>query len=274
MRGRQDLFISHAGTDKEEYIFPLTNVLTERGVTFWLDSVEITWGARVTENINRGLSASRYVLLCLSKNFLNRPWPESEMGAVLARQIGSRSKRLLPLILNSRNMILRKYPLLADLAYREFDGNFLSLTDQIISVVKNMPRTKQKLGIVVESIHTGKICNLLLEPSASVKWLSTMGQKGLGVRELADTGAPFPFKIRWVLVDTKAEAKWKELPREIKRKLRAFVKVDKDYRRSLSDIDRLQDVGVYDGIVFHLYPVEDEDYLESRPAAAFAAAPY
>jgi hypothetical protein len=98
-----------------------------------------------------------------------------------------------------------------------------------------------------------------------------MAQKGLGLRELADTGAPVPFKIRWVLVDTKVEVEWKKLRRDIKRKVRAFVKHDEDFKTSLSDLDRLQDIGVYDGIVFHLYPVEDEDYLESNHSFAAAA---
>lgn len=39
---RQDIFISHASADKQQYIYPLTQALSVQDVTFWLDDVEIS----------------------------------------------------------------------------------------------------------------------------------------------------------------------------------------------------------------------------------------
>jgi TIR domain len=68
MPTKQDLFISHATADKERYVLPLTDVLTNRGVTFWLDTFEIGWGDNFVIKINEGLRKSRFMLLCLSNN--------------------------------------------------------------------------------------------------------------------------------------------------------------------------------------------------------------
>ncbi len=61
MERAQDLFISHAGHDKAQYVGPLTDAFVEKGITFWLDNVEIGWGDSVTRKINEGLARSRFV---------------------------------------------------------------------------------------------------------------------------------------------------------------------------------------------------------------------
>jgi hypothetical protein len=80
----QDVFISHASADKTAYIYSLTESLSAQQVTFWLDCAEISWGDSVVGKINEGLQTSQLLLLCLSSNFLLKPWPEAEMAAVLA----------------------------------------------------------------------------------------------------------------------------------------------------------------------------------------------
>jgi hypothetical protein len=86
MESQQDIFISHAGRDKEQYIQPLTAAFVAKGITFWLDNIEIGWGDSITRKINDGLARSRFVLLCLSRAFLQRRWPEAELGAALSIQ--------------------------------------------------------------------------------------------------------------------------------------------------------------------------------------------
>jgi len=102
---KQDLFLSHASADKEEYVFPLTESLSARDITYWLDDAEISWGDSVVGKINEGLRDSQFALLCLSENFLLRPWPEAEMSAVLSIQNTKGIKSVLPLILNSKDII-------------------------------------------------------------------------------------------------------------------------------------------------------------------------
>src|SRR5262245_43865819 len=106
MTPQQDVFISHAGRDKEQYIQPLTEAFVAKGVTFWLDNIEIAWGDSIARKVNEGLAGSKFVLLCLSRFFLEQRWTEAELGAALSIQNESGVKRVLPLILNHKEAVL------------------------------------------------------------------------------------------------------------------------------------------------------------------------
>jgi len=198
---QEDLFISHASADKRIYVQPLANELSQRQVTFWLDSVDIEWGDSVPLRINEGLRKSRYVLLCLSESYLRRPWPEAELASALAAQNAAGQKRLLPLILNSKELVLGTYPLLAALAYREYRDP-AGVADEIAHVVRPTEKAPSDLHVVMESVHTGKLCNIYVSPRVSVRWLVDQAERALSLREHAETGAYEHFKVRWVLVDT------------------------------------------------------------------------
>lgn len=261
MKRAYDVFISHATADKTEFILPLVSCLEAKGIKYCPHSIEVTWGDSITMKINEGLRLSEFVLICLSKNFLARTWPESEMGSALAIQNSSGIKRVLPLILNSKNEVLEKYPLLADKAFREYSVGPTVLADELAALLETSEQTDKIFRITVESIHSGRSFELEVNPRASIKWLSQMAQSKLGAKEFADAGAAVTFKLRWVLVDVKAEDKWKKLSRSKQRKLRALIMSDSGYKSSFSDLDRLADIGVYDGAVFHMYAVEDEEYF-------------
>jgi hypothetical protein len=252
----QDLFISHASADKLKYVNPLADSLTRRGITFWLDSISIEWGQLFPLQINEGLKQTRHVLLCLSENFINRSWPESELASALAIQSEGDRKRVLPLILNERKKVLAHYPLLASLAYKEYSTPEL-VADEIAKVVQRVPANKDELHIIVESVHTGQLCNVYVSPRASVRWLADRAQRGLGVSTFAQTGAYVPFIVKWVLVDTRAEAEWAQMPREQKQRTFALVAGSKPcYDENV----HLGSAGVRDGIVFHLHAIEDVRY--------------
>ncbi len=256
----QDLFISHAGKGKARYVTPLVNALATKQITFWLDDVEIGWGDSIPLRINDGLRKSRYVLLCLSRNFLQRPWPEAELASALAVQNATGEKRVLPLILNSKQMVLNTYPLLAGIAYKDYSDP-PALADELVTLIK--PEGKQnsdQLHVIVESIHTGKICNIYVSPRVSIKWLVDQAQQGLGLSDLADAGAYEPFRVKWVLVDTRAEDAWNELRRRDQRGLSAVLHTSDGPKFIDTDRYRLEDGGVSDGAVFHLYAIEDERY--------------
>lgn len=270
METLQDLFVSHAGSDKEKYILPLTEAFAAQGITFWLDTIEIGWGDSVVLRINEGLRGSRFVLLCLSHNFIERPWSESELTAALAIQNATGVKRVLPLILNSKDEVLSQYPLLAGVAYREYKNNPDEVAHDVVAIVKSPRSSSDSVRVVVESAHTGKLCNLSVSPRVSVKWLSQKGQAGLGVTELASAGGFVQFRLKWVLVDVKARGEFLALPRAEQRRIRAVVAANDGAVFSYSDTARLADIGAYDGIVFNLHAVEDEDYYEDHSEEALA----
>lgn len=264
----QDLFISHASADKPRYVQPLADCLADRKITFWLDNVEIGWGDSIPLKVNEGLRQSRFVLLCLSSQFVRRSWPEAELASALAIQNATGQKRVLPLILNSKEFVLQTYPLLASLSYREYPETPDILAAEIAGLVRPAARETDHINVVVESAHTGKLCNIDVSPRVSLKWLADRAQNGLGVSEDADTGAYLRFRVKWVLVDTKVEDAWHRLPRWSQRELSAIVATADGPKFCTDDRLRLSDVGVVDGSVFHMYAIEDERY---DPPAACAS---
>lgn len=267
-----DIFISHAGRDKDQYINSLADALAERGVTYWLDTVEIGWGDNIVMKINEGLADSRFALVCLSANFLERGWPEAELSGAFALQTDSGRKRVLPLILNSKAEVLARYPLLAGLAYREFSTGVDLLANEIANLAGSSEKSKAgQIRITIEGVHTGKIASLDVPLRASVRWLREKAQAGMEVRSILQAGPFSEFHIRWVLVDVRAEEAWRAMSRHAKRGIHAMVFASGDKPRiSCSERDRLSDLGLDEGTVFHLYAVEDEDYYETHDEEAEA----
>src|SRR5262249_6698632 len=64
-----DVFISHAGEDKETVARPLARLLEKAGVTVWLDEGELTLGDSLRARIDRGITASAYAIVVLSPAF-------------------------------------------------------------------------------------------------------------------------------------------------------------------------------------------------------------
>jgi hypothetical protein len=259
MHETQDLFISHASADKAGYIEPLCASLASSDVTYWLDTDEISWGSNVPMRINEGLRQSTYVLLCLSPNFIKRRWPESELSAAFSVQTDTGRQRVLPLILEGKDQVLDAYPLLASLAYREYTGA-TETAKALCDFVGKTSASVTNISILVESVHTGAVCNLRVPPTVSLKWLTDRAMRGMGLSEQADTGAYQPFRVRWVLVDVRAETVWSAMPRYEKRGVTALVFVDGKAHSIYDDRTRLGKTGISGTVTMHMYAIEDENF--------------
>ena len=73
---RRDVFISHAGEDKEDVARPIAEALAAAGWSVWLDEYELTVGDRLTRSINVGLASSRFGVVVLSRAFFAKHWPQ------------------------------------------------------------------------------------------------------------------------------------------------------------------------------------------------------
>lgn len=260
MEIKQDFFISHASVDKSTFIQPLVDCLDERGVTYWLDSFEINWGDNLALKINKGLRECRYIVLCLSEAFIARPWAEAELNAACTLQINTGQTKVLPLILNNKERIFKHYPLIAGLCCLEYTDGLQKIADELAKLTEKRMVPDGLIHVIVESVHTGRLSNVNVSPRASVRWLAEQAKQGAGLKDSLDTGGFQPLQIRWVLVDANAEAEWKAMDIWDKQCLWAIVKTNDGIRLSESDRDRLENIGVYNDIVFHLYPVPDVDW--------------
>jgi len=82
-----DVFICHASEDKEELVRPLAISLVDQGLRVWYDEFTITVGDSLRQSIDRGLARSRYGIVIISPNFLQKRWPQNELDGLVAREI-------------------------------------------------------------------------------------------------------------------------------------------------------------------------------------------
>ncbi|MGW7421403.1 toll/interleukin-1 receptor domain-containing protein [Streptomyces sp. NPDC054813] len=93
-----DVFLCHT-SDTREDVKSLAKALAGRGVTYWLDSEQISPGDSIPEKIDAGLRRSRYLLACISKSAQGE-WARAEYGGVLSRELsGDSSTVTIPLLL-------------------------------------------------------------------------------------------------------------------------------------------------------------------------------
>jgi hypothetical protein len=64
-----DVFISHASEDKADVARPLCELLTQAGLTVWLDENELRMGDTLRTKIDNGLANCRYGVVVLSEAF-------------------------------------------------------------------------------------------------------------------------------------------------------------------------------------------------------------
>lgn len=89
-----DVFLCHAKEDAAE-VEDIAAALKSRGIRYWLDSDDqINFGDFVTQKIEEGLQASRFVLPCISKNLRRRGWTRNEYGAILNAEFSGDSSRI------------------------------------------------------------------------------------------------------------------------------------------------------------------------------------
>jgi len=134
--GLRDVFICHAGEDKEKIVEPLVAALDKEGVSYWYDRAEIRWGDSLTRKVNQGLSISKFVIVVLTKTFIGKHWPRRELDSALNIEAKSGAVKVLPLLCGStqeREEILKEFPLLNDKYYIIWEEG----SDDVISQLKN-----------------------------------------------------------------------------------------------------------------------------------------
>ncbi len=141
---RRDVFISHAGPDKDTIVRPFVERLAEREISCWFDEAELRWGESLLEKISKGLTASRYVLVFITEAFLDRPWPEAELRSALSHEISSGTVRVLPIFACEEQKVLSRHPFLRDKKWLSWDGTPGSVIDAL----------EQRLGRTFQSDWT------------------------------------------------------------------------------------------------------------------------
>jgi len=260
---QKDVFISHAGKDKATYISSIVDAMTKEGIDYWLDEIEISWGDSIAAKINKGLRESRYVLLCLSRSFLERKWPEDELYSMIAVQNQTGVKRVLPLILNSKDEILKAYPLLSDKAYREYTD-----PDTVARGLANLLRLditrSSYITIAIESVHSEQVYKFRVSPRSSIAAITKMAIEAMHLKTKAEISSNAVIHVRWVLIDVNAEPTWFNMPRYQQHQTWAVVSSKDGIKVSNSPTDRIGELGVDSDTVFHISALENVERMQQQ----------
>lgn len=132
----RDIFICHAGEDKEEIVRPMVEAFSQSGISCWYDEAEIRWGDSIVQKINEGLAASRYVVVVFSPAFVQKNWPQRELNAALNQEASTGEVKVLPLLVGfeeEKRKILKQFPLLNDKRYLPWDGDLRNIVNALLS---------------------------------------------------------------------------------------------------------------------------------------------
>ena len=126
----RDMFLAHASIDKDKYVKPFAEALSEREISYWLDEAELEWGHSLLDQISNGLAMSRYVGVFVSDAFLSRNWPVAELKAALNEEITSGIIKVLPIVICSEAKYMSFSPFLRDKKYLRWSDDLSLMVDK------------------------------------------------------------------------------------------------------------------------------------------------
>lgn len=133
-----DVFLSHASEDKDTLARPLYQALTAAGVSVWFDEAVLKLGDSLRRKIDEGLARCKYGIVVLSPSFFAKHWPQRELDGLVAKEIGSGEKGILPIWHEIDHKGVAEYsPTLADRLAVPSSKGIEEIVRQICDVLKN-----------------------------------------------------------------------------------------------------------------------------------------
>lgn len=133
-----DVFISHASEDKADVVVPLTEALTRLGLRVWVDYRELRLGDRLRQRIDEGLVRSRFGVVIVSPQFLDKRWTQAELDGLVSLEMADGRKRILPVWhAVSETGVAAKSPLLVSRLAANWSDGLDKVATQIIQVVRD-----------------------------------------------------------------------------------------------------------------------------------------
>ena len=188
-KSRRDVFICHASEDKPLVVEPLVATLENCAITTWYDRAEILWGDSLTGKVNEGLSISDFVLVVLSKNFLQKKWPKLELESAINIEASSGQVVVLPLLVGNeseKTHILKEYPILNHKLYLNWNGDPVRVKDHLYSRLKSNKNTIDPKSENVVEPFTKKKKQIIMANCKSCKgkgYIECPDCKGKGKKE-------------------------------------------------------------------------------------------
>lgn len=130
-----DFFISHATEDKEIFVRPLAEKLSELGIKIWYDEFQLKIGDSLRRSIDNGLKNSNYGIVVLSNSFFSKNWTQYELDGLVTKEMNG-VKVVLPIWHKvSKDEVISYSPTLADKV--ALNTSLLSI-DEIANELRNL----------------------------------------------------------------------------------------------------------------------------------------
>jgi len=143
-----DVFIAHAGEDKNAIARPLAEALIAEGWTVWLDELRLRVGDSLSRHIDTALANTRFGVVILSPHFFSKEWPQRELAGLAAREIDNGTKVILPVWHEvDHDFIVKRSPLLADRLGALTKAGIGRVAEEISSVLADKQVTKTEATV-------------------------------------------------------------------------------------------------------------------------------
>lgn len=113
------VFISYSSKDKT-FVEKLSKTLIDHHVGVWLDKWEMKPGDSLIDKIQNGLEDSAYLLIVLSKHYIESEWCKKEQNAGLLKEINSKQVVVIPILIEDCVIPI----FLQEKVYADFRGDF------------------------------------------------------------------------------------------------------------------------------------------------------
>ncbi|MEK4701742.1 toll/interleukin-1 receptor domain-containing protein [Solibacillus sp. FSL R7-0668] len=132
-----DVFLSHSSLDKDVFVSELSEKLSNKGLKVFEDVKVFKIGQSQTDMMNMGILNSRFVVIFLSKNFIESGWSQYEFKSFLNREINEKRVIILPIWHDVSVDEVRQYnPYIVDkYAFKTSKQTLDEMVDQIHQVV-------------------------------------------------------------------------------------------------------------------------------------------
>ena len=135
-----DVFILYAPEDKDEVVEPLAQALQDGGLSVWYDEFELKIGASLRQSIDKGINASRFGIVVLSKAFFDKGWPNYELDELVTMAVNE-EQVLLPIWHNiTKDEVISYSASLTDKVARNTTSHTVEeIAAEILDVVMSAP---------------------------------------------------------------------------------------------------------------------------------------
>lgn len=127
-----DFFVSHSREIKSTIAIPIVQQLTFLGFNIWIDRNGIVSGDYIYTKIKTAIDNSKFGIVLIDKDFLNRLWTIEEIELFHKREMRENKILIIPIFINvGKEEVYKIIPWLEGRAFEKIEKTFFNKRDNI-----------------------------------------------------------------------------------------------------------------------------------------------